>query len=450
VIEVNSQTITVRAATQTGFFYALQSLRQLLPTNIYAQKFQRKVFWNIPNVRVLDHPRFEYRGMHLDSARHFMPTAQVKRLIDLMAIHKLNYFQWHLTDDEAWRIEIKAYPQLTEKGAWRGFNPLPHDDKFDLFPSFGSGRQSYGGYYTQDDIREIVKYAQERHITIIPEIDLPGHARAMIMSLPQQLIDNSDHSDYTSIQGYKDNVLPACDTNTLSVIDNIMTEVAQLFPANYIHIGGDEVPHGAWEKSPACQKLGFEPLDPNYRDKVQNYFLKQVQMILSKKEKIMAGWEEIASAESTLETPLRVYIWNSSKTAQVYKKAQEKGYEIIQAPAENLYFDLSYNANPKEPGQYWAGYVDTFSAYSFTPVDQTKGQTTELIKGVQGQLWSEQISSLEKLDYFSFPKLAGLAELAWTPVDQRNWHNFYARMVVLHLPRLESYGVNYHDVEFSL
>lgn len=440
-LEVTEGNIIVRAKTAAGFFYGLQTLRQLLPAKIYSRHAE-SAMWSVPSVIIVDYPRFEYRGLHLDSARHFIPKDQVLRLIDLMAMHKLNYFQWHLTDDEGWRIEIKKYPELTEKGAWRQFKI--HFTSHDLLPSFGSGPSSYGGYYSQKDIKEIVDYAAKRHITIIPEIDMPGHARALIMSLPKLLIDPTDTSQYTSIQGYHDNVLSPCfdRTQTRAVLENIFSEVAQLFPGKYIHVGGDEVPDHVWEKSCKAKM----PLPKDFKEEVQNEFMNDVQSILKRHGKVMAGWEEVASPVSTLKAPLRVYLWNQAKLDQAYQKSKEKGYEIIMAPAEFLYFDLAYNAAPEEPGQYWAGYVDTQKAYSVKPI--ATGQSTAIIKGMQGQLWSELIDSRERLDYLAFPKTSALAEAAWTPEEHRNWDDFALRMKNFHLPRLDVYGVQYRKKEF--
>ncbi len=446
ILDVMPSYIILRAVTSSGFFYGLQSLRQLLPPPIFNHHIPSSFEWKIPSVFIRDYPRFEYRGLHLDVARHFVPPDEVKRLLDLMAIHKLNAFEWHLTDDEGWRIQINHYPALTEKGTWRGYD-LQHHNEHDLLPAYGSGQAPYGGFYTQQEIRDIVTYAEIRHITIIPEIDMPGHARALIQSLPNDLIDTTDTSSYTSVQGYHDNVLSPCKSETFTVIDNILTEIAQLFPGKYIHIGGDEVPNGAWKNS--CMAKKYSPTDPHFAALVQNDFLQKIQTILQSKNKIMAGWEEVASEEGTLAAPLRVYIWNTSKIDQAYQKAAHAGYEVIMAPAENLYFDLSYSADPHEPGQYWAGYVDTFSPYSLSPINTNKGQNDTVIKGVQGELWSEQIDSPSQLDYLAFPKIAGLAELAWTPANRRNWKNFYDRMREQHLLRLKEYGVQYRAKEFE-
>ncbi|MBA2650782.1 MAG: family 20 glycosylhydrolase [Tatlockia sp.] len=445
ILEVKSSAIIIRALSEKGFFYGLQTLRQLAPAKIYSQTPQLDSDWQIPGVYIRDFPRFEYRGLMLDVARNFRSVSEIKRLIDLMSIHKLNYFQWHLSDDEGFRIEIKKYPQLTEIGAWRGYQK--NSQGLALMPAYGSGAGNYGGFYTQKEIRDIVRYAADRQITIIPEIDLPGHARAMIVSLAKELIDQNDSSVYTSVQGYHDNVLSPCKKETFQIIDGILSEIAELFPGKFIHVGGDEVPKGAWQKS--CMADKFDPKDPHFTELVQNDFMQEIQALIQSKGKIMAGWEEVAGDNSTLASPLRAYIWNSSKIDQSYKNSLEKGFEVIMSPAENLYFDLAYSADPKDPGSYWAGYVDTFSVYSFSPIDSLKGQSSALIKGVQGQLWSEQILSATHLDYLAFPKMTALAELAWSLPTRRNWQNFSERLREKHLPRLDYYGVAYRKKEFS-
>jgi hexosaminidase len=431
-LQISTHHITITANTETGFFYAVQSLRQLLPPAIFDKKLATQITWKMPCVTILDYPRFGYRGLSLDVSRHFITIEQVKRLLDLMALHKLNQFQWHLSDDEGWRIEIKKYPELTSIGAWRGFGRT-------LPPAYGSGAKRYGGYYSQAEIHDVVKYANERHITIIPEIDMPGHARAMIHSLPTLLIDAQDKSQYTSVQGYHDNVLSPCLDNTYTVIDNIVTEVSQLFPAQTIHVGSDEVPADVWLKSPACQSLmasqGLKTVN-----ELQNYFLKRIQHIIQSKNKNMAGWEEVIEG-GDLDKSTVVYSW---KNVDSGVKAAERGYPVVLMPAQYLYFDLAYSADAKEPGQVWAGFVDTFKAYSYQPIQSTWAKNiVDQVVGIQGALWAENINSNERLDYFAFPKMLALAEVAWTPKARRNWINFSERVGQLHLSRLDHYGVQY-------
>lgn len=432
LLDVSPEKILIRAKAAEGMFYAVQSVRQLLPPAIFSRYSQHNTVWKIPTLHLKDYPRFSYRGLHLDVARHFFNVDQIKRLLDLMALHKLNVFHWHLTDDEGWRIQIRHYPALTQVGAWRGF-------KETLQPAFGSGYGRYGGYYTQTEIREIVRYAEERHITIIPEIDIPGHARAMIKSLPELLIDPHDDSRYTSVQGYHDNVLSPCLESTYQVLNNIFAEVAELFPGSYIHVGADEVPHGVWEKAPRCATLLKQQHLENAMQ-LQHYFLQRVQEILTKQNRSMAGWEEIIKSDGLPHDAL-VYAWTSSQPGIT---AAEKGYSVVMMPAPYLYFDLAYNDSPYEPGYYWAGYVDTFKAYSYQPITaELSTSVTARIKGVEGALWTENIDSQDRLDYMAFPKVAALAELAWTQQDRRNWQDFFERMYYFHLPRLDVYGVKY-------
>lgn len=428
VLQVLPKHIIIRANTSAGYFYAVQSLRQLFPAKIFSHQFIKQT-WSAPCVSIEDSPRFSYRGLHLDVARHFVPKDQILRLLDLMALHKLNNFHWHLSDDEGWRIEIKRYPTLTSIGGFRGYN-LP------IQPSLGSSAERYGGYYTQDDIREVVAYAKERHITIIPEFDMPGHARAMIVSLPNELKDPTDQSTYTSVQGYHDNVLTPCIDSTFEVIDNIMTEVAQLFPGDTIHVGSDEVPQGAWMNSANCQAK----FAGKSAAEIKHEFMARVQTIVQSKNKKMAGWEEILEG-GELDRSTLIYSWTGEDAG--YNAAQQ-GYPVIMAPAQYLYFDLAYNDDPKEPGYYWAGFVDTFTAYSYAPIKASwPNSIAKQIRGIQGELWSENIDSQDRLDYLAFPKVAALAEIAWTTPTRRNWINFSERLGQFHLPRLDAYGVKY-------
>jgi hexosaminidase len=428
-----SQNIIIRANTDTGVFYGVQSLRQLLPPQIFSPHIS-KVTWKIPSVNIKDYPRFPYRGVLLDVARHFFTVEEIKRLLDLMAIHKLNVFHWHLTDDEGWRIEIKRYPELTTVGAWRGYNEA-------LPPALGSGTKRYGGFYTQEQIRDIVNYAAARHITIVPEIDMPGHARAMMQSLPRLLIDPEDHSVYSSVRGFHDNTLSPCLPSTYTVVENILTEVAQLFPGPFIHVGQDERPSGAWEKSPACmammKKLGYKDAD-----QLQNYFAKKVQQFLASKNKRMGAWEEIMEGGALDPKPVPlIYAW-LGKNGDV--EAAKQGYDVILSPYQFLYLSLAYNSAPEEPGDYWGGYVDTFKVYSYMPIPPSMPPTlTSKIKGVEGGIWTEYIDSQKRLDYLAFPKMAALAELAWTQASERNWKNFSERLEYFYLPRLDNYGVSY-------
>ncbi|WP_176737051.1 family 20 glycosylhydrolase [Oligoflexus tunisiensis] len=433
-LTIKPRLITIKAKDPAGFHYAVQSLRQLLPAAFYQENPPPQKTAMLPAVQITDYPRFAWRGLHLDVARNFRPIADVKRLLDLMAMHKLNQFHWHLTDDEGWRLAIRAYPQLTDVGAFRGFG-LP------LAPALGSGPEKQGGFYTQAEIRDVVAYAKERQITIIPEIDMPGHARALLKSLPQ-LVDPEDESVYESVQAYRDNVLSACMPVTYEVMDNILKEVSELFPGPYIHVGGDEVPEGVWnpERSPKCKKLmAAEGLKTKLD--MENYFFKRIKASVEKHGKKIAGWEEIIAGPGFPNRDVLTFAWKSSKEID---RIVRLGYPVILNPADHLYFDLAYSEDPREPGYYWAGTIDTAKVYSY------KGASADLsardrknIRGMQGNLWSETIWTRQDLDYRAFPRVVALAEIAWTAERLQNWDNFAQRLQHWHLPRLQAYGVQY-------
>lgn len=426
-LTITPQHVDIKAADAAGFHYAVQSLRQLLPPSFFKTRPDPTAAVTLPALRIDDYPRYAWRGLHLDVARNFRSVAEVKRLLDLMAMHKLNQFHWHLTDDEGWRIEIKAFPQLTEIGAFRGYNwPLP--------PTLGSGPDKKGGFYTQDEIREVVAYAQKRQITILPEIDMPGHARAMIRSLPQ-LVDPSDHSVYESVQMYKDNVLSPCISASYEVVDRILQEVAALFPGPYLHVGGDEVPEGVWnpERAPQCKELMAREGLQN-KQEMENYFFKKIKASVEKYGKTMAGWEEIAGKPGFADRKVLTFAWKSSQEGE---RLAKEGYPVILNPADHLYFDLAYSEDPNEPGYYWAGTIDTAKVYSYP------ASTSSNVRGIQGNLWSETIWTQEDLDYRAFPRVVALAEIAWTPRARQNWQSFSQRLEQAHLPRLQAYGVQY-------
>jgi len=434
-MEVKPSAIVISANTEAGFFYAVQSLRQLLPASVFSQTLQKNEMWSIPSLSIRDYPRFSYRGLLLDVSRHFFSPAQIKRVIDLMSLYKLNRLHLHLTDDEGWRIEVKGYPALTSIGAWRGFN-LP------LEPQYGSGANRYGGYYTQKEIREMVQYAQQRNVTIIPEIDLPGHARALMKSFSRQLVDVNDASVYTSVQQYDDNVLSPCQEETYTIIDQILTEVAALFPSKVFHVGADEVPSGSWAGSPQCkywmQKYGLKTMD-----ELKGYFLKRVEAILKSKQKEMAVWDDGVTVDDALDHSTVIYSWADEKKGI---RAAEQGYSVVLMPGPYLYLDMAYNSDPAEPGRNWAGLIDTKRVYSYQPINPSLSTSAEEhIQGVQGALWSEHIDSQHLLDYMMFPRLLALAEIAWTRGERQCWDHFSLRFDRVVKKRLEYQGVNYRS-----
>ncbi|MEM9836582.1 MAG: family 20 glycosylhydrolase [Bacteroidota bacterium] len=431
-------------------------------------------FLHLPLERVVDYPRFAYRGQHLDVSRNFHSKASVLKLLDLMALFKLNTLHFHLTDDEGWRLEIPDLPELTSVGGKRGFTLDEHDH---LHPAYNSGpdsRQSPGsGFYTVAAFIEILEYAKERSIEVIPEFDFPGHARAAIKAMEAYarrtgdtsylLSEASDTSRYTSIQGYPDNTLMVCQESTYKFLEKVVTETAKMYDSaglalKTLHTGGDEVALGVWTASPACTEqlagLGHQTSNP---EEIKNilgaYFLDRFHEILQRQGIRTAGWEEIALQRAMttngqfeyVVNPQRVadnllpYVWNSlAKNIDLNYDLANAGYEVVMCNVDHFYFDLAYNTDPAEPGLHWGGFNGTYDAWAFAPFDVVKtaqppwygqGPTEEelrtmtspllptaqpRIKGIQGQLWSETVLGPDMLDYYLWPKILGLAERAWS------------------------------------
>jgi hexosaminidase len=430
LLDVSSNGITVRALKPAGLFYGIQTIRQLLPETIYSEQLVENVKWTVPNVSITDAPRFGWRGYMLDVSRNFFDAEHVKRLIDRMAVHKLNLFHWHLTDDEGWRVEIKSYPKLTEVGAWRGKNEA-------LEPSRGSGDARYGGFYTQEEIKEIVAYAAERHIQIMPEIDVPGHARAIVVAYPELLPDGTSNSK--SVQGIANNVLSPVKEKTYTMLDTIFGELKTLFPFEYIHIGGDEVNTSAWMNSPSCVKFMREN-NINSGRELQNYFNKRMEVIIANHGKKIMGWNEIIDGgELNLDTA--VMSWTG--TGPGFQSAK-KGHPVIMAPGQHVYFDMK-SSKDDEFGHWWAGIVSIEKVYEFDPFDKNDLTDAQLenILGVQACLWSEYLFEDGRAEYQTWPRLTALAEVAWTPQSEREFTDFYNRLGNTHLQRLDVLNVKY-------
>jgi hexosaminidase len=431
-LEVTEAGVTLSAAKAAGLFYGIQTLRQLLPAESFGPgRPYRRWGCALPCLRIVDYPRFGWRGMHLDVSRHFFDTAFIKRYLDNLALHKLNVFHWHLTDDDGWRIEIKKYPRLTRIGAWRG----PEEA---LPASYESGNKRYGGFYTQREVREIVRYAAERHILVVPEVDVPAHCRAVTVAYPE-LLCAGDPYKFKSVQDVPANVLCPSQEKTYEFLDGVFGELAQLFPGPYLHAGGDERPVGPWEQCERCLKRMKEEHLADGKV-LQDRFLKRVQGIYRAHGKRMIGWDELEK-ESVLEKDYTVMAWNS---VDVGIAAARKGYPVILAPSPFTYFDLSYNEDPAEPGQRWAGVISVQKTYSLDPRPANlPPDLAKQILGVHGCLWSETLVSPDRPDYMAFPRLCALAEIGWTPQDQRQWPEFWARLCKFHLPRLDAAGNTY-------
>ncbi|AQT67319.1 Beta-hexosaminidase [Anaerohalosphaera lusitana] len=427
-LTVDTDSVAIRANHTRGLYYGLQTLRQLLPVEIYSDTKVAAVDWKIPAVRIEDEPRFQWRGMMLDCSRQFFPAEFVKDYIDWLAVHKINLFHWHLTDDDGWRIEIKQYPKLTELGAWRGEDEV-------LPPSRGSGAERYGGFYTHEQIREIVAYAAERNIRIMPEIDVPGHGRAATASYPEILCEGV--GDTKSVQGISKNVWCAGREENFEMLDAIIAETAELFPFEYIHIGGDEVNQKAWANCSRCKKLMQQKGFQNTAQ-IQNYFIKRMEKIVRNHGKNMIGWNEILHG-GKLEQDTAIMSWIGTGPGI---HAAKLGHPVIMAPGPYMYFDMKQA--PGERGHWWAGIVTTEKSYSFDPFDfDLPEDKVKNIFGVQACLWSEYLNEPPHYaEHQSYPRICALSEVGWTPQKLREYEDFNTRLGK-HLPRLGKLGIHY-------
>ncbi|GAA5494028.1 hypothetical protein Rhal01_00183 [Rubritalea halochordaticola] len=440
-LSVADQSVTIEAADQSGFFYGAITLLQLMPAEVWSRETLKKeelTTFPVPCCSIMDYPRFAWRGMMLDCSRQFFPKEYVKLFIDRMAQYKLNVFHWHLTDDEGWRVEIKKYPLLTEIGSKRGpGTKLPYN----ILPAISVPDKSkpQEGFYTQEEIKEVVAYAAERSITVIPEIDVPGHAKAAIVAYPELLQHPEDKSQYRSVQGTPNNTIDAGLESSYEFLDNVFAEIAELFPATYIHVGGDERPHGAWEKSPSVKEL-MKKENLKNTDEVQGYFFQRLEKILAKYDRKLLGWEEILHGDKLKRDDSAIISWRSQKAGIEAAKA---GRDAIMAPAQYIYYDLKHVRHPQETGLVWAGVTDTKDSYSYNPLSGIPESAHKHILGVNGCLWGETLISQEVADYMSWPRMFALSEIAWTPQDQRQWEDFSKRAFVFNLPKLDAQNVHY-------
>ncbi|MFN1602097.1 beta-N-acetylhexosaminidase [Vibrio harveyi] len=425
-LKVSEESIKIEAGSSSGFTHACATLLQLLKRD-EATKTMEAVCCSI-----IDSPRFRYRGMMLDCARHFHSVEQVKRLINLLAHYKFNTFHWHLTDDEGWRVEIKSLPQLTEIGAWRGIDET-------IEPQYTHLSQRYGGFYTQEEIRDVIAFAEQRGITIIPEIDVPGHCRAAIKSLPHLLIEAEDTTEYRSIQHYNDNVINPALPGSYEFIDKVLEEIAALFPAPYVHIGADEVPNGVWSKSPACQAL-MEQLGYTDYKELQGHFLRHAEDKLRKLGKRMLGWEEAQHGNKVSKDTV-IYSWLSEEAAL---NCARQGFDVVLQPAQTTYLDMTQDYAPEEPGVDWANPLPLEKAYNYEPLAEVPADDPirKRIWGIQTALWCEIINNPSRMDYMIFPRLTAMAEACWTEKQHRDWTDYLSRLKG-HLPLLDLQGVNY-------
>ena len=433
-LEVTPSRILVTASTRAGEFYAIQTLLQMLPPQVYRRAEGPDAMllrqWEVPCVEIVDQPRFSWRGSMFDVSRTFFDKAYILRHLDWLAYHKINKFHWHLTDDNGWRVEIKKYPKLTQVGAWRGRNEA-------LDPAYNSGEERFGGFYTQEDIREIVAYAADRNIEIIPEIDLPGHSKALAVSYPEILCRHNE--ELLSVQGETRNVICVGRENTYKMLDNIIKEIAQLFPSKYIHIGVEEVVTESWKYCPDCQELMKEK---GYTEERQllGYFGERMEKILAKYGKKVEAWEDVVEAK-TISRDNLVLVWHDQKVLQ---KALDAGYPAVTQNCYYLYMDMKYT--PAERGHTWASIIDVEKVYSFDPLQglDLSGDKQKLVRGLQGGLWTELLFYPPHFsEYQLFPRMCAVAEVGWTPQELRNYADFDARLARTHFERMWNMGIRF-------
>ncbi|ELK8310000.1 TPA: beta-hexosaminidase [Vibrio vulnificus] len=427
-LKISQEQVRVEAGSSSGFVHATASLLQLLDYNSLTQEAQ------LACCSISDSPRFRYRGMMLDCSRHFHSVEQVKRLINLLAHYKFNTFHWHLTDDEGWRVEIKAFPALTEIGAWRGVDEA-------IEPQYTHISQRYGGFYSQEEIKEVVAYAAQRSIMVIPEIDVPGHCRAAIKSLPEMLVEVEDDTVYRSIQNYSDNVLNPGLSTTYQFLDGVLEEISQLFPAPYVHIGADEVPHGVWSNSPSCQALMKQHGYQDYKE-LQGHLLRHAEQKLRSLGKRMLGWEEAQHGDKVSKDTV-IYSWLSEEAAV---NCARQGFDVVLQPAQTTYLDMTQDYAPEEPGVDWANPLPLEKAYNYEPLANIPADDPihKRIWGIQTALWCEIINNPERMDYMVFPRIIALAEACWTQKEHRDWNDFLSRLKG-HLPLLDKQGIKYRQ-----
>ena len=440
ILEVTPKGVVISANQIGGLFYGMQTLIQLLPKEIES-KSMLKGAWVIPAVKITDYPRLAWRGIMLDVSRHFFPKEEVKVYIDQIARLKYNTFHWHLTDDNGWRIEIKSLPKLTQVGAWRVPRAGHFGERVDPKPGEAA---TDGGFYTQEDIKEIIRYAQDRNITIVPEIDVPGHSMAAIAAYPElsckkdpntKVNPGTHFADWYGNGTFKmniDNTLNPSDEKVYEFMDKVFTEVAALFPSQYIHVGGDECYKGYWAQDPGCKAL-MKTLKTHHVEDLQGYFMGRMEKILKAKNKKLLGWDEILEGGISPEATLM-----SWRGMQGGVEAAKMGHDVVMSPTTYAYLDYQQGESTIEPPIY-AG-LRAKTCYSFEPVPD--GADAKHILGAQGNLWSEQLPTLRYAQYMTYPRAWALSEVFWSPKAAKNWENFTKRMEA-HFERADVAEINY-------
>ena len=433
-IHVEPDKIVIDYGDGAGAFYALQTIFQLLPEEIFADSRQRGVKWEIPCLAMEDAPRFKYRGMHLDVCLHYFDVDFLKKYIDIMALHKVNRFHWHLTEDQGWRLEIKKYPLLTEKGQWR---------KETVVGSLNSGVYDgtpYGGYYSQEQVRELVQYAAERYVTIIPEIELPGHALAAIACYPELSCGLEDHYETATKWGVFKQVYCPKET-TFEFLEDVFDEVFELFPSEVVHIGGDECPKASWKACPHCQAL-IRKLGLKDEYELQSWFVTRMEKYINSKGREIIGWDEIL--QGGLAPNAKVMSWLGEEGGI---QAARQHHEVVMAPHQKYYLDY-WQADPDSEPLAMGGPTTLKTMYEYEPVPEVlTPEEARYIIGVEGCVWTEYMDSPERVEYMAWPRMCAIAETGWTQTD-KDWDGFTRRLET-HLGRLDRLDVGYCKAFFN-
>jgi hexosaminidase len=428
---VAPDSVLIRAPAQAGLFYGVETFLQLLPPEAYGCGPGTGVKWEARCVEIKDRPRFQWRGLLLDVSRHFFTKQEVENIIDCLAMHKINTLHWHLTDDQGWRIEIKKYPRLTEVGAWRSGIGFGLDPKAST--AYGpDGR--YGGYYTQEDIREVVSYAAARHVTIVPEIEMPGHSSAALAAYPQFSCNGGPYT--TDVNG---GVFPgvycAGNDQTFDFLQNVLAEVIALFPGKYIHVGGDEVPTDNWAKCAKCQaRKKAEGLQTDRQ--LESYLIQRMEKFINAHGRSLIGWSEIREGGLAKNAALMDWIGGATEGAQA-------GHDVVMTPTGNCYLDYYQSQDQAKEPRAIGGFLPLRKVYDFEPIPaKLEAPYQEHILGGQGNLWTEYVPNVRHAQYMIFPRESALAEVTWSPQSGRDFEDFLRRLPADE-KRLDAMGVNY-------
>lgn len=414
--------VCIAAARPAGLFYALQTLKQLFPRNVMAEVPVDNDRWSIRAVTIEDAPRYGWRGFMLDEGRHFFGKEEVKRVLDIMATYKMNRFHWHLTEDQGWRIEIKKYPLLTSVGAWRESKVLPWGD-------VPRDHQHYGGFYTQDDIREIVQYARERFIEILPEIDMPGHFQAALAAYPELSCDPEAKHEVWVGQGVSTDVMNVAAPQALQFTKDVVDELISLFPFGYLHLGGDECPTYKWERNELCKKRLAEIGSTKFRDLQTDFYKKIIDYIAAKPEaqqRKLIFWNEVLHGNTSALTGSTIMAWIGADGAA--KEAAKRGFDAILTPQIPYYINRKQSTDPAEPLSQGHGTESLEAVYNYVPAKGVPADLQTRYLGVQANFWTEWVEEAWHLEYLLLPRLAAVAEAGWTPQEHRSYPDFLHRL----------------------